>query len=381
MGAWRDRADANDGLLPDNVGLSGEVGECMGGRWYGSMYGWTFPHGLYNVASAAIVAGTACYLATGDAAWLDLPRTQIGKAMELGEVADVRARPISLAGLWTGQFQALGDESEAWLVPYRHGTNGWCDWQPLSPVFPAALWNAAGEDVDLGMLEEIRRRETYDWRKVFSFRTKEDAGHEQPWLCFLRGENPDYPVQILRAALTQVHRRMEQIRQDDTDPRDNSIHQWQELNPVTCEALIQLTLGAPQMIYNGGLLLAPVRYFDAERRRPGLPRDVGALVERVEGQRLALRLVNLSHTSSRRLVVQAGTFGEHEFTELRYSKRTGAGPGNVEAHDAGGLTAGTETSAVNASRFEVELPPGTETRMEIGLLRAVNTASYGGPWD
>ena len=56
--AWIERAAANGGLLPDNVGLSGEVGEYMDGRWYGSMYGWTWPHGFYNIAMAAILAGT-----------------------------------------------------------------------------------------------------------------------------------------------------------------------------------------------------------------------------------------------------------------------------------------------------------------------------------
>ena len=46
--AWIERAQDNDGLLPDNVGLSGEVGEYTGGRWYGSMYGncWAFDRNL-----------------------------------------------------------------------------------------------------------------------------------------------------------------------------------------------------------------------------------------------------------------------------------------------------------------------------------------------
>ena len=44
-------------------------------------------------------------------------------------------------------------------------------------------------------------------------------------------------------------------------------HHWQTVNPVTCEALVQLTLGGPQPMYNGGMLHTTVRYFDAERRR------------------------------------------------------------------------------------------------------------------
>ena len=75
--AWIERAAANGGLLPDNVGLSGQVGEYMEGRWYGSMYGWTWPHGLYNIAMAAILAGTHCYVLTGEQKYLELPRTQL----------------------------------------------------------------------------------------------------------------------------------------------------------------------------------------------------------------------------------------------------------------------------------------------------------------
>jgi hypothetical protein len=55
-----------------------------------------------------------------------------------------------------------------------------------------------------------------DWRGVYSFHTKEDAGHEPPWICYLAGENDDFPVQILQAAMLQVYRRSEQVRQDVT---------------------------------------------------------------------------------------------------------------------------------------------------------------------
>ena len=60
--AWRERALENGGLLPDNVGLSGEVGEYQNGKWYGGNYGWTWPHGFYNIIQAAIVAGANAYI-------------------------------------------------------------------------------------------------------------------------------------------------------------------------------------------------------------------------------------------------------------------------------------------------------------------------------
>jgi len=36
---WKERADANGGIIPDNVGLSDEVGEHLDGKWWGGHYG------------------------------------------------------------------------------------------------------------------------------------------------------------------------------------------------------------------------------------------------------------------------------------------------------------------------------------------------------
>ena len=66
--AWRARAQANGGLLPDSVGLSGQVGEYLDGKWYGGQYGWEFPHGFYNVCMTALVAATNAFLMTRDPA-------------------------------------------------------------------------------------------------------------------------------------------------------------------------------------------------------------------------------------------------------------------------------------------------------------------------
>ena len=381
VGAWVERAKANGGLVPDNVGLSGEVGEYVGGRWYGSMYGWTWPHGFYNIGYASLIAGICTWIVTGDESWLDFPRSQIRGILPLGKNVDLRTATMSLKHHWTGQMRALGEDGTSWTVPYRHGDSGWTDYQPLTPVMSAALWNTVAAAEDSSMLDDLRTKETYDWQKVSSFRTKEDAGHEQPWLCYLGGGNPDYPEQILNVAFEQVHRRLELIRQDDTDPRDNHIHWWQQLNPVTTEALVQLMLGAPQHIYNGGLLLAPLRYFDAERRRPGLPQDVAALVSEVEKDRIAVRLVNLSGSASRSVVLQAGTLGEHRFTTVMASQRRSDYPGEVGTVSGPELEAASERVDVSAGSFAVSMAPGTTIALDIGLERGAGVPSYEFPWD
>ena len=309
--------------------------------------GWSWPHGFYNIAMASLLAGVSCFQLTGDRKFLQLPRNQINAIMSLGKVEALDMSKMSLAEHWLPQMCAIAGHTIAdahgdaaittggstlatrdriaasagdalatptFVVPYRYIDSGWFDYQPMAPMsvehtalhlacicnllgtsdlfrgvyrYPMMLYNVCGEDEDMAILETIREKEGFDWAGVYSFRTKEDAGHEAPWLCYLKGENPSFPVQILQAAMAQVYRRSEQIRQDKTvgsdgrydrsmPARGHDIHHWQVLNPVrekparkcqlcqlrselcafaisiwqvTTEALIMLTLGAPQMLY------------------------------------------------------------------------------------------------------------------------------------
>ena len=172
------------------------------------------------------------------------------------------------------------------------------------------------------MAEEDRERlarfpSIGQWDRVHGGRDKGDQAHAAPWLRFIAGHNADYPEAILRANYAETCRRLERLRQDDGDPREWDVHHWQEINPVTCEGLVQLTLGAPPPIYHGGLLHCRVRYFDPTRQRPGLPPGIAALVERITPQGILLRLVNTDPLEGQEVVVQAGAFGEHSFTEVQ----------------------------------------------------------------
>ena len=367
--AWFRRAEANQGLLPDNVGLSGAMGENIGGKWYGGLYGWTWPHGFYNIQMAATLAAANALLLTRDTRYLEVPRRQLERILELGEVRDLRGCDMSLREHWVGQYRALGDQHDTLVVPYRYGDAGWFDFQPISPVYPVALWNLSMEAGDWARIEEIRRLSQYDWNGVFSFRTKEDAGHEPPWVRYLAGENSDYPEQILGAAHDQVCRRLALIDQDQEAATHHNVHHWQSINPVTTEALIQLTTGAPQQIYNGGLLMARLRYFDAGRQRPGLPEDVAALVEKLGPEGAVLRLVNLSGLAGREVVVQAGAFREHTFTEVGYDARTSEYPGPVHAYASPDPQSETRTARVDGAQFSVELPPATQIVLDLGMQR------------
>jgi hypothetical protein len=236
------------------------------------------------------------------------------------------------------------------------------------------------ERSDWERIELLRRASHYDWTRVLSFRTKEESGHEQPWLRFLAGANPSYPEAILSASYGQVCRRLEQIRRDNADLTQVNIHHWQELNPVLTEALVQLTLGAPQIIYNGGLLMCRVRYFDCERRRPGLPEDVAALVERLEASRTVVRLVNLSPFDARDVVIQAGAFGEHRFKSVHYSVRDGEYPGPIGSYAAPAVQCVSRAQEINDTHLCVHLPPATEIVLDLQTERFVLDPSYALPW-
>jgi hypothetical protein len=286
---------------------------------------------------------------------------------------------MSLREHWIGQFKGLGEQQDTFVVPYRYGDAGWFDYQPLSPIYPVALWNLSMQSDDWKRVEALRAQSNYDWKQVFSFRTKEDAGHEQPWVRFLAGDNPSYPEQILQATYTEVCRRLAQIRQDETAATHNDVHRWQEVNPVSTEALVQLTCGGPQMIYNGGLPMVRLRYFDPTRRRPGLPADVAALVEKLEVGRTVVRLVNVSPFAERRVLVQGGAFGEHRFTEVRYRERISEYPGTFVDYAAPSLETRPRTATVQDRYLQVVLPPATEVVLELGTELFAYHASSGMP--
>ena len=314
-----ERAAANHGIVPDNVGPDGVVGSLLGGRWYGGHYGWSWPHGWYSVGSAATVAALAAAAVTGDDGYLDLVRPALEALASHARLMALTESDSSLLSRWVPQ---LGEAVTAptMLVPFRHSDRGWFDFNPMMASVPMALWHHGHNPADRQRLEELREQAGYDWRIVRSFRLKEEAGHEEPWFTFLAGDNPDYPEKILAAAQAQVRHRLARMRAyRDVEVSEEDIHLWQQSNPVVTEALTQLTWGGPQVIYNGGLQQARVRYYDADRRRPGLPASVAALVSSIDPAATVVELVNLDPEQDRTVIVQAGAFAEHAIETMRYT--------------------------------------------------------------
>lgn len=360
--AWRERAERNGGILPDNVGMTGKIGEHMNGAWYGANYGWTWPHGWHGVGEAAVIAGQNGALLERDLQYLDLPRSQIDVLIENG---------IEREGQLYTPFKH-GTPGRVRYVPWpflnalrnEDGTalerNGWFEFMPMHPLYIAHVWNGSLSEEDMGRFETLRRSGAgANMNEPAWHHIKDQGGHDGAWLAFLRGEFPDYPEQILQHNLNQVYARLAFMQSDDDDPAHYGDSYFQRRNTVTCEGLVQLTMGAPLPIYNGGLLFANAVHHDAQRKRPGLPPDAAALVEELGHEKMTIRLVNLSPSQARESLIQAGAFREHRIVSAR---------------------CGEQEIEVGGAHLHVHLPPAAQARIEMKIDRYANDPSYGTPW-
>ena len=363
--AWMERTQKNGGICPDNVDANGVIGGGREGVWWGGQYGWNHYQG-YNIMFHGITIATECaQLLTGDSGYLDLLRSQIKVQIDNGRRRE------------DGQF----------IVPVRYGPDGW-DWNEapglhmndgiemrgywLEPTSLRGqdivhLYHATMSQEDYELIAHVRDGEVErDWNDVGSVLGEKNGGStEFARFQYCDGKNPDWPEKILSAEYQQALETFEQMRTDERTHLEIIATNRLPSQPVLTKGLTQVALGAPQSVYNGGLLRATVRYFDRDRGRPGLPPEVAALVDELGPETVGIQLVNTNRNETRNLIVQAGAFGEHQFTRIKYRE---------EGRD------GETVTPVDEKYFAVELPPSTAIRVEAGLRRFANQPSYAFPW-
>lgn len=371
LDAWRQRAAANDGVIPDNVGLTGKIGEYNEGKWWGGYYGWRWPHGFLTIMEPLVNASMNAVLLTGDMTQLDLARSQYDL-------------------IWSMRTETDG----VMKVPHRHFDAGWADFRIPLPGHMIYLWTTSMAEEDLERIKLIPRQT--NWNEItvpgVSGRdsktgksTKHYIANTLPWFQFMQGELPTYPEDILAANLEMIASQLLKMRSTTGDPRGwddydpataeyqlgidltvdgYQIHAWQEFNPVYFEGLAQMLTGAPMHISHGGLQHGKVRLFDGQKERPGLPDDVGVIVDAISPTSVSLKAVNLSTTEARQLVVQAGAFGEHNFTNVTVTTQSGA----------------SQVQEINEKHFALDLAAGAGATLVFTLARYVNPPSYETPW-
>jgi hypothetical protein len=322
--AWCERARANGGILPSNIGLDGTIGGATGGKWYGGVYGWGFTvfdpgsgkPANRNTVGLGVVGFLNAYLLTGDLRYLDVWRGQI-------DAVNAQARVID------GKKQ----------YPRMFGDQGWYDFQPAP--------------YDQGLLEV-----------AYLSQRPEDLARlgAHPWLEFLAGRNAGYPAQALRGDLAQIRARVQGMRADTTTPDTRLSDDPMQYNPASVGSLISLMLGGIHPGHRGSVLHSRLRYFDPAAQRAGLPEDVAALVDGLTADSVAVQLVNTSPLHRRRVLVQAGGYGEHVFDGVR-----------VEEADL----------PLEGRLVEVVLEPGCGTRLQFQMRRYVpmHRPTMLLPWD
>jgi len=360
--AWEERIEANDGIIPDNVGLSGEIGEYTDGKWWGGMYGWSWG-GWHYVGVGTTTAAENATLLTGDRDYMDFHRSQLDVLVENGiERGDTLYIPHKHGGEGDYHYNGSGLREDDGEILWR---DGWYEFRPhRDNPYLFHLWymTQAGEDRE--RIERLRNHGSREWRQV-SMRpsSKHGAGEEWAWLSYLDGEFPNYPERILEANRTHVHDRLDWMREEGREPDTLNEDYLRDRNPAFHRGLLQTTMGAPQPVYYGGLIQAQIRHFDPERERPGLPPGVSALVEDVTDDGVEVTLVN-GGGRDREVQVQAGAYGEHQFTSLAHDGRPGDEPEDID----------TDT-------LTVSLPSGTRVSLSAEMDRLANDPSYALPWE
>lgn len=327
LDAWMERARANGDIVPSYVGLDGKVGE----DWWKGVYGWGFSPKVpqtgvrenRNRVPRSITAFYNGLLLTGDQGYIDLWRRQSAR---------INAASKRVDGVMS--------------APTMFGADGWYGWKP-GPYRASGfeIWYATQDPVDLA------------------------AAGDHPWIAFLQGRNAGYAEQALTADLARVAERVAK-RQADRTTRMERLADWTiDINPASATALIQTMTGgmhiarpswSPTSPPQGGVPLhCRLRYFDAERRRAGVPEDVAALVHALGDRSTEVTLVNTGRVA-RTVVVQGGSYAEHR----------------IDAVTVDGVA-----RTVGGRDFTLRLEPGCGARMTLAMTRYANRPTLAFPWD
>lgn len=322
MDAWLARMKANGDVIPSYVDYrDGRIGGPEN-KWWGNAYGWGFSplnpvtgrKENRNRIARAIVGFHNALLVTGDQKYTDAWRAMIN-------AVNSHART------------ALDGTRE---YPTMFGAEGWYGWQRTP-------WN-------VGALE------VWYWSQRADDRARV---RDSEWLMYLEGKNPGFPEEALRRDLTAMTRRAEGYRRDTTTADRRLADNMMNYNPASVGALQQLMWGAIPPGRAGELMNARLRYFDPERKRAGVPEDVGALVSELGDTSTVVTLVNLSPTAARTVVVQGGAYGEHR----------------IETVEVNG-----KVLSVGERDFTVRLAPGAGARLALTMKRYASPPTIKFPW-
>ncbi|MDX1982403.1 MAG: hypothetical protein SFV51_19165 [Bryobacteraceae bacterium] len=352
VNAWKQRTEETGGNIPSNVGLNGKPGGEYNGQWWKGTYGWNFTifdgeleqiaHRNYFTDGTWPGFGNALLL-TGDQSYVNVLRRQMDNIYAQKKVENGK----------TLLPQMYGD-------PRGYKYNGAPQWYHFTEnkredrLMEIYLWSMDRKDMErlpvaTSFAPGGRGRDSYS-----------GADRTATWLGYLEGKLSEFPERALEGDLNWVRRRMEMMRTDQTTADTRLADYLLDLNPVATNALVNLTVGGYFARGRVWVLHSRFRHFDPEKRRAGLPEDVGALVEKLGADAATMTLVNVNPIEPRTVTVQAGGYGEHHFDEV---------------------TVNGQTTKVDAPFLTVRLEAGAGSRIEFKMTRYKNRPTFAYPWD
>lgn len=327
LDAWVERARGNDDIVPSRVGLDGVVPR----DWWSGVYGWNFSPIVpqtgkrenRNRVPRSITAFMNGTLLTGDSAYIDVWRRQNARINDAAK---------SIDGVLS--------------TPTMHDADGWYGWQK-------GAYRTNGFEI---------------WYVSQSAADRTAAG-DHPWIRFLEGRNPDYPVKAMTQDFANIDKQVAAQTADPTTP-DTRLADWPlDINPASVTALVQLMTGglhiarppwSPTSPAQGGVPLhCRLRYFDPVARRAGVPDGVAALVHSLGDAQTQVTLVNLAAVA-RTVTVQGGAYGEHRIDRV---------------------TVDGKATDIGAAAFTIRLEPGCGARVTLAMRRYANRPTLAFPWD
>jgi hypothetical protein len=334
MDAWVERAKANNDILPSNVGRDGVIGSDADGKWWGGAYGWGFSpvvpqtgkrEDRNRVVLASVAFLTAYMMSRGNDKYLDVWRKQSDRINAQMKVVD--GKPSA---------------------PYMYNDKGWYGFRP------GKYQIAALEIYYMSMKPSDRARIP-----------------ENPWFDFLEGKNPGFPAKALRDDLARIRYQMQVTRSDTTSPDMRLADSALNNEPASVMSLMQCMEGGIRFSHDqnwsrtspsigGAPVFTRLRYFDPEARRPGIPKDVAALVQGMTADSVTVTFVNLNVSQPRILLVQGGSYAEHQILSV---------------------SDGKSTQTVDNSFFPLRLAPGAGAQLTIRMRRYANDPTFAFPWE
>jgi hypothetical protein len=313
---------ANGGIIPSNIGLDGKIGGETEGRWYGGVYGWGFtmympPDGRpvhRNNTHLAFDGFMNAYLLTGDDKYLDPWRQQMRKVN--AQVRMIDGKPH---------------------YPHMYGSQGWYHFTP-EPYNRGAL-----ELYYLSQRDEDR-----------------SAVRGSAWLDYVEGRRPGFAEEALRRDLNHVRQMVHGFQTDASTPDTRLADDSMRFNPCSVDSLVELAMAGLIGGKNRLVLHSRLRYFDADKRRAGLPEGVAALVDEMTADSVSLTLVNVDQVHARTVVIQGGSYGEHQLREAQLGDRS---------------------VGIDAPHFSVRLAAGSGAKLRLSLERHAKEPTWTFPWD